>query len=515
MEVAILRFNIRTGLVDAPNAPTEAVPVRIRRKSSDDDGFGTTFELDIFVQRWRKVGVLKVAAKGMIPGDSTHEERKSRVNYTRLPDDFAELPDTYFSLGADPHYYEKLVELLGTEGSRHLLEAMRDVAIVPGLFTEVSNEPVLEASLMKSTSTQSFDRYRRLINGDRSRDGFELRYVLNGGDPKRSTMDFAVDRTRRLPSNVHVIIGSNGTGKTTTLGNIRAAFEASETLAQGGASVSLSDREQIAGLLSISFSAFDTFPAMDRSRDEQLRFRSTNIRLPRISHSRSSVSRVDEELEAAREREREIGDYVREEVLGCLVERPDRLLSAYRLLKDSDLVLASHAIDTRRGLRKLNFGELSSGHKIALLTVASLVRYTEDRTLVLLDEPESHLHPPLLGAVARALSALMSEVNGLAIVATHSPVVLQEVPRRCAWIMWSAGGRSYVEQPPIETLGANLGVLTREVFGLELQSSGYHALLNSVASEFADYETAIAALNGEIGDEGKMLLRSLIRRQGK
>jgi predicted ATP-dependent endonuclease of OLD family len=65
--------------------------------------------------------------------------------------------------------------------------------------------------------------------------------------------------------------------------------------------------------------------------------------------------------------------------------------------------------------------------------VTRLVESVEERTLVLLDEPESHLHPPLLSAFVRALSDLLVNRNGAAIIATHSPVVLQEVPRECVW----------------------------------------------------------------------------------
>jgi len=70
--------------------------------------------------------------------------------------------------------------------------------------------------------------------------------------------------------------------------------------------------------------------------------------------------------------------------------------------------------------RKL--GKLSSGHAIVLLTITRLVELDE-RSLVLIDEPEVHLHPPLLSAFVRALSDLLIELNGVAIVATHSPVM--------------------------------------------------------------------------------------------
>ncbi|GEM_PF-4266523 len=82
--------------------------------------------------------------------------------------------------------------------------------------------------------------------------------------------------------------------------------------------------------------------------------------------------------------------------------------------------------DARSRVLKI-FNLLSSGHKIVLLTLTRLVEKVEERTLVLIDEPEGHLHPPLLSAMTRAISRLLVQRNGVAIIATHSPVILQEV----------------------------------------------------------------------------------------
>ena len=49
----------------------------------------------------------------------------------------------------------------------------------------------------------------------------------------------------------------------------------------------------------------------------------------------------------------------------------------------------------------------------ASLTVARLVELVEEKTLVLLDEPEEHLHPPLVSALIRALSNLLIYRNGV------------------------------------------------------------------------------------------------------
>jgi hypothetical protein len=123
-----------------------------------------------------------------------------------------------------------------------------------------------------------------------------------------------------------------------------------------------------------------------------------------------------------------------------------------------------------------------------LLTITRLVETVAERTLVLLDEPEAHLHPPLLSAFVRALSDLLTNRNGVAIIATHSPVVLQEVPKSCAWKIWRNGTTVSAERPEVETFGENVGILTREVFGLEVTHSGFHKMLQDSLEDAADFD---------------------------
>jgi ATPase subunit of ABC transporter with duplicated ATPase domains len=155
------------------------------------------------------------------------------------------------------------------------------------------------------------------------------------------------------------------------------------------------------------------------------------------------------------------------------------------------------------------FKELSSGHKIVLLTLTRLVETIEEKSLVLLDEPESHLHPPLLAAFVRALSDLLADRNGVAIIATHSPVVLQEVPSQCVWKINRFGKEQNVERPAVETFGENISVLTREVFQLELAQSGYQKVLEQAVRNNASYDLALFHFGDQLGMEARSILRAL------
>jgi predicted ATP-binding protein involved in virulence len=143
--------------------------------------------------------------------------------------------------------------------------------------------------------------------------------------------------------------------------------------------------------------------------------------------------------------------------------------------------------------------------------MTKLVESVGEKTLVLIDEPESHLHPPLLSAFTRALSQLLSSENAVAIVATHSPVLLQEIPRQCAWILSRSRLISDVDRPSIETFGENIGVLTREVFKFEVSKSGFHALLAESVARGGGFAEIMDQYGRELGMEGQAILMSMIR----
>ncbi|MEZ6939808.1 AAA family ATPase [Aeromonas sp. S12(2024)] len=153
---------------------------------------------------------------------------------------------------------------------------------------------------------------------------------------------------------------------------------------------------------------------------------------------------------------------------------------------------------------------MSSGHAIVLFTITRLIDTVGEKSLVLLDEPEGHLHPPLLSAFLRTLSDLLYTTNGVAIIATHSPVVLQEVPKSNVWKVIRSREAISVERPDIETFGENLGVLTREVFSLEIINSGYHFLLAKSVDTGMSYEDILTKYNNQIGLEGRTVLKAMV-----
>lgn len=161
------------------------------------------------------------------------------------------------------------------------------------------------------------------------------------------------------------------------------------------------------------------------------------------------------------------------------------------------------------GELRSSFDDLSSGHKAVLSIVTGCVAMLEERSLVLLDEPENHLHPPLLAAFIRAFSELLVDRNSVAVVATHSPVVLQEVPASCVWMLDRRGGSWLSRRPDCETFGANFERLTTQVFGVEIEKSGFHKMLREAVVKSETLEDAKAMFTCDLGGEAHGILRTL------
>ena len=155
------------------------------------------------------------------------------------------------------------------------------------------------------------------------------------------------------------------------------------------------------------------------------------------------------------------------------------------------------------------FKTLSSGHKIVVKIIVELVAFLEgsEPTLVLVDEPETHLHPPLTAAFLRSLRECLDQLNGFAIVATHSPVVLQEMPARYVRVLRRIGERALLSRPDMETFGEAIGNITQHVFNLDDGATDWHATLRTLAQDNSLQEIE-AQLGGKLGFVARSLVAS-------
>jgi predicted ATPase len=436
----------------------------------------------------------------------------SERGHPALPERFETLPDDYFSLGQDDTYYSRLNDL-GAEIRDSILAALRDLASDRNLFERARHEDVVGVSLMRGVSASSVTgQYHRLASGGARLTEFAFSYtppVPRGG--RMATLSFAVRPESEPPTNIHVIIGRNGVGKTRLLQYMAQALVSGESNSTNGELrwSNENDGGDFANLVSVSFSAFDDFEPLPNRRNKAtgMQYAYVGLKWQRGADGKQRPPKSPEQLS------KEFVESVRICRSGA---RSNRWLRALEMLEADPIfndvnitAITEDPGDTGTAEALDAFQQLSSGHKIVLLTMTRLVEVVEERTLVLLDEPEAHLHPPLLSAFVRSLSDLMTNRNAVAIIATHSPVVLQEAPRSCVWKIRRSANAMAADRPDIETFGENVGVLTREVFGLEVTQSGFHRLLTEAVAEDGYYDDVVERFGDQLGGEALALVRAL------
>lgn len=478
--------------------PNDDVVAILEADNWDDFGFKTTFNLQLQSKSTGKVdvGYVMIAYEGMEAGRTRDSMSQS----------FNELPENFYSVGTSDEYYWNL-QKFSPATMKEVLSGLRDLALDVDRFESLlKNEErnrVLFKSLLRNRKVELIrGQYHRIATEGPRFIEFSMEAPVEFDNTDR--LDFNVHPSSRPPSNVHAVIGSNGVGKTYFLNRV-----ANDAMS-GKGEIWFRSLDAAVGLLNVVKVAFSPFES-----DEVVDLQMGGALLRKLPCQRVGIAKKDSsENKNTDDLTKDFESYVRECVRtgkgNWLKVAFSRLQADPVLSSNEAYILASQAdnIEVRRLTEE--FSELSSGHKVVLLSLAGLAAEVDEGTLVLIDEPENHLHPPLLSSFIRAVSELLYERNGLAIVGTHSPVVLQEIPKDCVWKIYRSGGLSKAERPQIETFGENVGVLTREVFGLQVTESGFYKMLEETVEQCSSVKEVFEAYDGRLGGEAKALVRALM-----
>lgn len=464
----------------------------------NDGGFITTFELHVRLADTREVriGYLRICHVSM-------RADGPRRTADLLPHEFTALDHGFFSLAHEDDYYERLRELPVAGMGREILSALNDVALGPGVDSTTRELDVYRKSLLRGRTEQQLLKANYIATGLRARVvPFVWQYTpAQDGLLPPHRFEFEAKPGSKPPTNLHALIGRNGVGKSTLLHRLAEAATQGRIRVE---SQSAYEDNNFTGCVVVSFSPFDrpyslTDPA--------------GISFHYIGLRHAEEQRLKTEDEWRRE-------FIDSFATARIGSRGGRWRNAIETLNysasgflDEHMPVIDAMIregSSRKFTEQMGeiFDSLSSGHAVVLLMVTRLIELVGERTLVLIDEPETHLHPPLLSALTRALSDLLSDRNGMAVVATHSPVVLQEVPASCVWMMTRHGEELTAHRPTTETYGESVGELTYEAFGLEVDSTGFHAAIAAEVERGGTYEEIARRFTG-LGGEARALLRAM------
>jgi AAA15 family ATPase/GTPase len=111
------------------------------------------------------------------------------------------------------------------------------------------------------------------------------------------------------------------------------------------------------------------------------------------------------------------------------------------------------------------FYHLSSGQKSLFCFSAALFQKTSRGSLLLIDEPENHLHPQFITLLMQTLASTLIAKEAKAIVVTHSPYIVRESEKTSVSVLKkSADGLQEIYRPSLQTLGADISLISDYVF---------------------------------------------------
>lgn len=207
----------------------------------------------------------------------------------RIPSSFQSLPNGFFSLGQDEYYYEN-IKALGSKTRNTILTALNDIAFNLDLLKKYRNEEVLKKSLLRSIpSNMVRNQFNRIAHGGARLTKYKFSYISQPEDYTITPVKlyFTVLPESIPATNIHVLIGRNGVGKTTLLTKmIRAIIKGANKIPNIGEIQfdGQKEKNQFSQVIFVSFNPFDE-PII---KTESQRF--VSIGLPKGIYSSQKLS---------------------------------------------------------------------------------------------------------------------------------------------------------------------------------------------------------------------------------
>lgn len=429
---------------------------------------------------------------------------------------FTCLPEEFISLSMDIDLYMGLNRWLTNVEDR--IEFVKAMHLILGEDSEYFDKSLYDNECFKNSLLRDTDdlenfalkKGKTLLTGaecfyDLRREKISVKYshVANEVELNFSCVD---EDNVNIPNGIMVFIGKNGSGKSTAIYKLAKLMYTDPTQRfrmKDKVGALKPNNVGVSKMFLISYSPFDNFvlptsydkdyiKLLKKGEDVTSRFVFCGIR--NIEEEQDDIvinADTDEsQLEMLMEDRRSktslkdisvLAEEFASALSPLLDSLDDRAMSWHSFMercseKQPSLYEDIKEINSETSTEHLKeiFLSLSTGHKFFLHTYARILAYIEDNSLLLFDEPENHLHPPLLSFLISSVRKLLNKYKSVMFIATHSPVVLQETFADNVFVVRKFDGVSTISHPGIETYGANIAAITSEVFDLTTGITEYH-----------------------------------------
>lgn len=412
-------------------------------------------------------------------------KRETTSTWETLTENFTSLSNDYCSLGQTKEYYIKLKQNLGSDYYSFLL-ALRDVAIFPKIHEQFENDDIFKTSLIRGNEIERLARTVRFeIEGINPNEYYKFNYTHQPPYAQNIiALNFDFEYNTDFEHRIYAIIGKNGTGKTRLLSSL--AKNLSEKEPQN-----FTPRKPVYGkVFTVSYSFFDRFeiPTSDAS------FNYVYCGLKKGNNAwKTDEDMLTDFYKAAALIKKKSLENEWYKILSNFIV-PEILDIAF--VKVEDFIVQNNYVFSESKfveIRKV----LSSGQSIILFMISEILSQIRFDSLILFDEPETHLHPNAISALLNTLFSLVKRFKSFCVIATHSPLIIQEIPARNIFVIERNDDLAFVRGLERESFGENLTVITQDIFGNKEVPRHFISLIEELISKGKSYSEIISILESD------------------
>lgn len=435
----------------------------LEEMSADDIEFRTQFLMYYYTNQRNKteIGPIKILQKGKME--------------TKLPMQFSKLSRRYCSLGQSNTFYQKLYQLFTMFDISSILNSLNDITQSKVTYRLFKNEFGFQESLFRNSEAQkAFKEVPQLLSGKKTNNSFRFEFSTQiPGFPTEHSVNFSFNKKSQLPRRIAAIIGKNGSGKTQYLARLASSLSG---LAEKG-TFSKNTLPPFSRVIAVSYSLFDRFERPRQSKAFSYYFCGFQS-----EKEFDSIYGIERRLNRAF---REISEFERlDELKEYLIELLGKEITELYFNEIRELGKKRYGFLYDDKLQS----KLSSGQIMMIIILTEIVAYITPESVLLFDEPETHIHPNAISVLIGVVSAILRKHDSFAVIATHSPQIIQEIPSSLIYKFDTDKTNPPVEQLSIETFGEDLTTITEKVFDTLDVSENYKKVIRSLSKRFTKDE---------------------------
>jgi energy-coupling factor transporter ATP-binding protein EcfA2 len=394
--------------------------------------------------------------------------------------------------------YRKIIGDLGVDISNRVLFAINDMAYLrveqpksTSFSLGVKSSVFNQSFLRKSDSFFAYQNAESILRGleyesfDSTSEVAHVKFGLAGFYNKHNLV-FNFKGNEIFSNRVCVLIGKNGTGKSRALYNIAYAAVAGD---HESLTNEFGERLKVNRIIAVSTPG-ETENTYPRNRKKSitpyvkisLRRRGRSDQSGGMGEAVNHLARSDESIKGEdrwslfKSVAKEIAPLNEIALKTIELDAMRRNIGPYLTIDQISMSEGEHrwlellgAIDRYSGFYHFLNGQaypFSSGQITFLRFACQLCLHVENGALILLDEPETHLHPNLVVSFYSLLDRLLEASGSLAIIATHSAYFVREVPSSQVVFLREEEPGFIVSGPPrLRTLAADISAISFFIFG--------------------------------------------------